>query len=149
MPAQPTVDDIDRAILDLLREDARRTVTDIATRVSLTAAPVKRRIERLERLGIIEGYTVVVDDRRLGPSLEAFTELRVAGGADVEDVMSVTTLPEVREAFTIAGDPDVLLRLRVDDMAHLQRVINDLRRTGRFTGTKTLMVLRRWIDTAA
>ena len=44
----------------------------------------------------------------------------------------------------MAGDPDALLRIRVSDVEHLKTVVNRLRRTGRVTGTKTLMVLDRW-----
>ena len=74
--AGTTIDDTDRAILALLRENARRTVADIATRVNLSPAPVKRRIERLERLGVIVGYTVVTDETKLEGAVEAFTELQ-------------------------------------------------------------------------
>jgi Lrp/AsnC family leucine-responsive transcriptional regulator len=139
------LDEIDRRIIDLLREDARRTIADIATRVSLSPAPVKRRIDRLERVGVIAGYTVLLDHAKIGPSIDAFTELRYAGDADVDEIVTaVTQLPEVREIFTIAGDPDALVRIRVEDVAHLKQVVNRLRRSGRVTGTKTLMVLERW-----
>jgi Lrp/AsnC family transcriptional regulator, leucine-responsive regulatory protein len=145
MAAPVQVDEIDRRIIDLLREDARRTIADIATRVSLSAAPVKRRIDRLERAGVIAGYTVLLDHAKIGPSIDAFTELRYAGDADVDEIVAaVTQLPEVREVFTTAGDPDALVRIRVEDVAHLKRVVNHLRRSGRVTGTKTLMVLERW-----
>jgi Lrp/AsnC family transcriptional regulator, leucine-responsive regulatory protein len=46
--------------------------------------------------------------------------------------------------FTIAGDPDALLRLRVDSVEHLQDVVNRMRKTGRIVGTKTLIVLGEW-----
>lgn len=141
------IDDIDRQILDLLREDARRTISDIASRVSLSPAPVKRRIDRLERSGVITGYTVMLDHGKIGPSIDAFTELRVAGNTDVDEIIAfVSKLPEVREAFTIAGDPDALIRIRVDDVEHLKRLVNGLRRNGHVIGTKTLMVLDRWSD---
>ncbi len=143
-----SLDEIDEQILTLLAEDARRTVTDIASRVSLSPAPVARRIERMERAGIIAGYTVVLDHSKVGPSLDAFTELRIVGSIDAEEVVEIASaIPEVEEIFTIAGDPDVLLRLRVDDVAHLQQVVNALRRSGKVTGTKTLMVLARWSRT--
>ncbi len=57
MPDTVPFDDIDRKIIGLLREDARRTVRDISKRVDLTVAPVRRRIDRLESTGVIEGYT--------------------------------------------------------------------------------------------
>jgi Lrp/AsnC family leucine-responsive transcriptional regulator len=145
MSANVKLDELDQQIIDLLSEDARRTITDIAAHVNLSAAPVKRRIDRLEQLGVITGYTVSVDHTLIGPSIEAFTELRLAGDADVDEILaSLKDLPEIREVFTMAGDPDALLRIRVNDVEHLGAVVNRLRRTGRVTGTKTLMVLDRW-----
>jgi Lrp/AsnC family leucine-responsive transcriptional regulator len=144
MAGSEDLDDIDHAILGLLRDDARRTVKDIAERVNLSPAPVKRRIDRLERIGVIAGYTLVLDHSKVGPSIEAFTELRFAGNTNAEEILdAATALPEVREAFTTAGDPDALVRLRATDVAHLQRVISELRRSGNITGTKTLIVLER------
>lgn len=139
------LDETDRQILRLLGENARRTVADIATNVNLSSAPVARRIERLEAAGVIEGYTVVIDHDRLGPGLEAFTELRIAGDADADKVVDIAkAIAEVQEVFTTAGDPDLLLRVRVEDIEHLRSVVNSLRRTGEVTGTKTLMVLSSW-----
>jgi len=139
-----TTDAIDRQILDLLRRDARMPVSDIARAVGLSAAPVSRRIERLERTGVIRGYTAIVDDGLSG-SLEAFTEVRLAGGIETGELGEVVRgVPEVQEFFTIAGDPDALLRIRVDSVDHLQRVVNALRRTGKLTGTKTLIVMDAW-----
>jgi len=139
------LDETDRRILDLLRDDARRTIADIAAHVNLSPAPVKRRIDRLQETGVIAGYTVVLDHALIGPSIDAFTELRFAGDADIDEILAaVEQIPEIREVFTMAGDPDALLRIRVDDVEHLKTVVNRLRRTGRVTGTKTLMVLDRW-----
>jgi DNA-binding Lrp family transcriptional regulator len=145
MPSHAELDDVDLRILELLSEDARRTITDIAARVSLSAAPVKRRLERLERIGVIAGYTVVLDHGRIGPAIDAFTELRFAGSTDIDDILDpIKELPEVREIFLTAGDPDALIRIRVDDVAHLRRIVTILRRSGRVSGTKTLIVLERW-----
>ncbi|MGH2873717.1 MAG: Lrp/AsnC family transcriptional regulator, partial [Solirubrobacteraceae bacterium] len=82
MASHVNLDETDERIIELLREDARRTLTDIAARVNLSPAPVKRRIDRLEKLGVITGYTVSLDHALMGPSIEAFTELRFAGDAD-------------------------------------------------------------------
>ena len=145
MNSHVQIDDLDRQILELLADDARRTIADIAARVNLSSAPVKRRIDRLQRLGVIAGYTVVLNHTLIGPTIDAFTELRFAGDADIDEILTaVEKIPEIREAFTMAGDPDALLRIRVDDVEHLKQVVNRLRRTGRVTGTKTLMVLDHW-----
>jgi Lrp/AsnC family leucine-responsive transcriptional regulator len=140
--AQPDVDATDLEIIELLRRDARRTFADIAERVALSAPAVKRRVDRLERDGFITGYTVRVDHAKLGQPLQAFTELRFAGNATVEEIAGIGgDIPEVQTIFTTAGDPDALAWIRVRDVEDLKRVIDLLRRSGRVTGTKTLMVL--------
>lgn len=139
------IDGVDRAILDLLVQDGRRTVTDIAERVSMSVSPVKRRIDRLERLGVIVGYTAIVDRSKLESVFEAFVELRFSGDTDVGTItMAASRVPEVLEVFTVAGDPDALVRLHATGVEHLREIINELRRSGQVIGTKTLMVLGTW-----
>jgi Lrp/AsnC family leucine-responsive transcriptional regulator len=138
----PEIDETDLEIIDLLRQDARRTLADVAERVSLSAPAVKRRVDRLERERVITGYTVQVDHALLGRPLQAFTELRFAGNLPVDQIAGIAAgIPEVQTIFTTAGDPDALAWIRVRDVEDLKRVIDLLRRSGRVTGTKTLMVL--------
>jgi Lrp/AsnC family leucine-responsive transcriptional regulator len=145
MPGTEHVDNVDTMIIDLLVQDGRRTVTEIADHVSLSPSAVKRRIDRLERVGVIAGYTVILDHNKLGSSFEAFVELRFAGDVKVEMItMAATSVPEVLEVFTVAGDPDALIRVRVSGVQHLRDVIDRLRRSGPVIGTKTLMVLGAW-----
>lgn len=138
----PELDETDLEIIELLRQDARRTLADVAERVSLSAPAVKRRVDRLERERVITGYTVQVDHALLGRPLQAFTELRFAGNLPVDQIAGIAAgIPEVQTIFTTAGDPDALAWIRVRDVDDLKRVIDLLRRSGRVTGTKTLMVL--------
>jgi Lrp/AsnC family leucine-responsive transcriptional regulator len=139
------IDATDRLILDLLIEDGRRTVRDIAERANLSPSPVKRRIERLERIGVITGYTALVDESRLGDTIEAFAELRFSGNTEVEAITaSAKEIPEVIGVYTVAGDPDALVHFRVGSLQHLHRLIDQVRRDGNVIGTKTLMVLDSW-----
>lgn len=136
--------EVDRRILAILRRSGRMPVSDIARQVNLTAAPVQRRIDRLERLGVIRGYTAVVDDHEAG-TLEAFVEVRLEGATETDEVADIVRMiPEAEEFHTLSGDPDVLIRLRADDVDHLQRVVNAIRRTGKVAGTKTLIVMHGW-----
>jgi DNA-binding Lrp family transcriptional regulator len=145
MEVTPPLDATDREILALLAADARRTLSDIAERVTLSVAATKRRIDRMQHEGIITGYTVQVDYAKLGWGIEAFTELRFLGTANVEDIRATATrLPETQAVFTIAGDPDALVWLRARDMRHLQDTIDEMRRSRRVTSSKTLIVLNSW-----
>lgn len=143
MAPDPTpLDETDRRILELLGADARRTFGDIGSRVGLSAPAVKRRVDRLERRGIIRGYTTVLDHAQLGRPLEAFAELRFPGSARVDDIEGlIKEIPEIEALFTVAGDPDALAWIRVHDVEDLKRVIDRVRASGRVTGTKTMMVL--------
>src|SRR3954471_16512535 len=90
------IDDIDRRIVALLRENARRSFQDIGGRVSLTGPAVKRRVDRLARLRVLPGYTASVDPGSRGWEAHAFVELICEGR------MSAS---EVRDA--VAGHPEV------------------------------------------
>ncbi len=141
-PVERDLDTTDHEIIELLSENARRPLADIAKRVHLSSPAVKRRLDRLERLEVIIGYTTRVDHAKLGRPLEAFTELRFAGTTPVDEIAGIAEhIPEVQAVFTTAGDPDALVWIRVKDVADLKRVVDELRRSGRVTGTKTLMVL--------
>lgn len=139
------LDDIDQHILRLLQQDARRTVRDIAQQVGLTVAPVKRRIDRLEETGVINGYTVRIDSAKVDGALEAVVEIRFVGNVELQTILSsAEDIPEIVEVLTLAGDPDALVRIRTTNIHDLQRVVNQLRTNRQVTGTRTLVVLGSW-----
>jgi DNA-binding Lrp family transcriptional regulator len=145
-PAAP--DPTDRRILQLLVEDSRRSASEIGRLVGLSPPAAKRRIDRLETDGYIRGYTAILDHALLGESIEAFIELRFAPATQVADIdTAVIDLPEVIESFTLAGDPDALVRVRIRDLEHLKNVVDRIRRGRRggpkVLGTRTVIVLGR------
>jgi Lrp/AsnC family transcriptional regulator, leucine-responsive regulatory protein len=143
-----SADSTDHQIIDALTADARRSASQVGRLVGLSPPAAKRRIDRLEQIGLIRGYTAVLDHRMVGDQIEAFIELRFAPGTQVAEVdTAVTDLPEVVESFTLAGDPDALARVRVRDLEHLKTVVDRIRR-GRPGGptilsTRTVIVLSR------
>jgi DNA-binding Lrp family transcriptional regulator len=142
------LDTTDRRILELLVEDARRSASAIGRLVGLSPPAAKRRLDRLEADGVIRGYTAILDHTRLGEHISAFIELRFAPGTQVADIdTAVVDLPEVVESFTLAGDPDALVRVRVRDLEHLKDLVDRIRRGRRggpkVLGTRTAIVLGR------
>ena len=138
------MDDTDRRIIEILRTRARTPVSEIGRQVGLSSAPVSRRIERLERDGVLKGYVAITDDAAVG-ELDAFTEIRLTGATDTAEIEQIAKqVPEVQQYFTTSGDPDALVRFRVRNVDDLQRVVNAIRRTGKVAGTKTLIVMASW-----
>ena len=142
------LDATDLRILDVLKEDARRSASEVGRRVGLSPPAAKRRIDKLEASGILRGYTVVLDQSRMGPQLEAFIEMRFAAGTQVADIDQFPAeLPELVTSFTLAGDPDALAHVRVRDVEHLKQVVDRVRRGKRggpkVVTTRTVIVLGR------
>ncbi|MFI5911742.1 Lrp/AsnC family transcriptional regulator [Dactylosporangium sp. NPDC051541] len=135
------MDAIDRNILNLLVVDGRMSLTDIARSVALSVPAVKRRIGRLERDGVIKGYTAIVAEPG-ARKLHALVELFCAGQTEREDIIRVfQDRPEVLVAFTVAGDSDVVMLVQTDGTDHLESLLIDLRRHPLVRQTRSQVML--------
>ncbi|HUR78560.1 MAG TPA: Lrp/AsnC family transcriptional regulator [Acidimicrobiales bacterium] len=140
-------DDIDRQILALLTQDARRSFNDIGARVGLSAPAVKRRVDRLEETGVIRGYTAIVDRNVEGQVTETFVELYCSGRTSPTEIREmVEPYEQVVEAFTVSGEADALLMLRTRDIAELEDTLERIRANSHVDRTKTVIVLSRLLD---
>jgi DNA-binding Lrp family transcriptional regulator len=138
------MDPVDRQVVALLVEDARRSYGDIGRHVALSAPAVKRRVDRLRAAGAIEGFTAVLDHDALGASTEALVELFFAPGILLDEVAArLREHPEVVEAWSVTGDADAIARVRVADARDLERLIMALQRDGSVVRTRSQIVLSR------
>jgi DNA-binding Lrp family transcriptional regulator len=141
------MDEIDRRIVALLREDARRSYDDIGRRVSLSAPAVKRRVDRLRGSGAIRGFRAVVDHAALGATTEALVELFYAPGTLLDRVAeSLRRHPEVVEAWSVTGEADAIARVRTRDNEDLERLIMELQRDGLVVRTRSQVVMSSLVD---
>ena len=142
MREQPRIDDIDRRIVALLRAKARRSFKDIGERVNLSAPAVKRRVDRLERDGVILGYTTVVDNHAFGWHAEAFVDLFCEGRMPGESIKrAVEGEPGVVSAHTVAGEASALLHVMAEDTKDLESALERIRSTDGISRTVTEVVL--------
>jgi Lrp/AsnC family leucine-responsive transcriptional regulator len=114
------LDDTDRAILRVLRDEARITNRALAERVNLSAPATLRRVRRLEGQGVIRRYTIDVDADAAGPGLVAYVGVRISEHARsvvVAFKQSIKRIESVSQACAITGEFDYLLRVEVDDLA--------------------------------
>ena len=136
------MDDIDRRIVALLRENARRSFKDIGEHVSLSAPAVKRRVDRLEADGVIRGYTAMVDPRAFGWHAEAFVDLYCEGGMPADSIKrAVEGEPGVVSAHTVAGEASALLHVMAEDTQDLEVSLERIRATDGISRTVTEVVL--------
>ena len=141
------MNDVDRKILALLADDARRSYGDIGEQVALSAPAVKRRVDRLRASGALVGFTTVVDHTALGEATEALVELFYAPGTLLDEVAATLRAhPEVVEAWSVTGEPDAIARVRTHDNADLERLIMDLQRDGRVQRTRSQVVMSRLVQ---
>src|SRR3954471_9679659 len=106
------MDDIDRRIVTLLRENARRSFQDIGARVALSAPAVKRGVDRLEAGGVIRAYAAVVEPSAMGWPTHAVVALYCEGRMAAAEVRAaIAGHPEVAAAFTVAGEASAILHV--------------------------------------
>ncbi len=108
----------------------------------LSAPAVKRRVDRLERDGVLIGYTAVVDPRALGWNAEAFVDLICDGGMSGAEIKSaVEREPGVVSAHTVAGEASALLHVMAPDTKALELALERIRATPGVIRTVTEVVL--------
>ena len=112
-------DTFDTAILAVLAQDGRISITDLAKRIGLSKSPTQARLRRLEEQGVILGYRALLDPIRLGLDHVAFVEVRLN---DTREAAlrafnaAVAKVPEIEQAHMIASHFDYLLKVRTRDM---------------------------------
>jgi DNA-binding Lrp family transcriptional regulator len=136
------MDDIDKTIVALLRTNARRSFQDIGHHVHLSAPAVKRRVDRLERDGVLLGYTAIVDPEAFGWHAEAFVDLYCEGSMPAEAIKrAVEGERGVVSAHTVAGDASAILHVMANDTKALELALERIRATQGVTRTVTEVVL--------
>jgi DNA-binding Lrp family transcriptional regulator len=141
------LDNIDRQIVALLRQNARRSFQSIGIRVSLSAPAVKRRVDRLVASGAIRGFTALIDPDVLGWQTEAYVELYCKGTVAPEDLRrSLERVPEVVGAATVSGTADALVHMLASDVKQLERALERIRDEPNVDHTRSVIVLSRLID---
>lgn len=123
------MDEIDRALLDILQQDATLSIAQMAERIGLSPTPCWKRIQKLEAGGVITRRVALVDPQRVGVGLSVLVSIE-AGEHTPEWLerfsAAVAGMKEVMEVYRMAGDVDYLLRVAVADMAEYDRFYKKL-----------------------
>lgn len=123
------MDEIDRKLLMLLQQDATAPVAQLADQVGLSPTPVWKRVQRMEQTGVITGRVALVDPEQVGVGLIVFVGIEAHEhtpewlGSFAE---AVKQMPQVMEAYRMAGEVDYMLRVAVADMAEFDAFYKQL-----------------------
>jgi Lrp/AsnC family leucine-responsive transcriptional regulator len=141
--ANPEVlDELDFRIVSLLVENGRASYAAIGSDVGLSAHGAADRVRRLQRKGIIRGYTAVVDLKGIGRALDAVVDVRMLPATVPETFeRAVTALPAVREVTFVTGRFDYQVRVACRDSEDLDTTVRAIRSNG-VLHTETRIVLR-------
>lgn len=118
----------DRAILSVLAEEGRISITDLARRIGLSKSPTQARLRRMEQDGVIIGYRALLDPIRLGLDHVAFVEVRLTDTRETAlDAFNkaIAKVPEIEQAHLIAGNFDYLLKVRTRNMTLYRKFLGE------------------------
>lgn len=120
---------IDNKDLRILREvlsDARLSYREIARRVGLSVATVKARINKLEKRGVIRGYTAILDPSKLGYDVSAIIEIVIAKGKLREVEEEIAKNSNVYAVYDVTGASDAMILVRFKSRGELSRFVKSL-----------------------
>ncbi|ENZ8622754.1 Lrp/AsnC family transcriptional regulator [Klebsiella pneumoniae] len=125
------LDEIDRAILTCLTQDARVSLKVLSARVGLTSPSTAERVKRLEERGVIQGYGARVNLAALGYSLQAYSlqalvRVRPLPGLLQKVDKYIQAMPECIESDKVTGEDCFVMRLVVRDIAQLDTLLDGL-----------------------
>ncbi len=130
------MDELDREILDVLKQDGRRSFTDIAERVEVSEGTVRNRVEDMKERGVIERFTVETSQE----GMSAVVMVSVSTGKSIEKVFE--SFPEGIEAQEVTGDFDIIVKLERPSIEELNSQLDEIRGIEGVEETRTYSVLR-------
>ena len=120
------INEIDKQILTILQQNARTSNAELARQVGLVPSAVLERVRKLEERGIIQGYGVRLDARKLGLGLVAFVFVRTDDYVKEENAAKqLAEIPEALEVHHVAGEDCFLVKVRAEDTEQLGRILRE------------------------
>ena len=120
------IDDVDRKILTELLRDSRRSYRSIARRAGVSVGTVLTRIRKLEKSGVIKGYSAVLDHEKLGYQLTVLAEITVSKGKLLEMEEAIGKLPNTCAVYDVTGLTDAMVLAKFKSREELSKFTKNL-----------------------
>ncbi|MFL0802986.1 MAG: Lrp/AsnC family transcriptional regulator [Agarilytica sp.] len=131
----------DKQLLSLLRQNSRTPIAELARALSLSRSTVKDRIERLEKNGIIKGYTVALSDEFTKGHVSAHVMVNLESGQSSSTIRQLKKIPQIIKAYAVSGIYDLIIVLDAESTGELDLVLDSLRELDGIKDTLTSVVL--------
>ena len=135
------MDDIDRQLIALLRDNARTSITALSKKLRVARGTVQNRLTRLEADGTIVGYTVRVKPQEEAQRIRALMTVAVEGNRTDEVLRALRGDPAVGALHTTNGRWDIVAELRADSLSAFDRVLGRIRQIDGISNTETSLLL--------
>jgi Lrp/AsnC family transcriptional regulator for asnA, asnC and gidA len=143
------LDEKDLKVLKILKENSKLTTNKISKKTAMPITTVHNRIKKLEKLGVIKEYTIVLDHKKLGKNLSAYILVTVdykllkeGGISQYELAKQIKKHDFVEETAMVTGGTDIIVKVRANDIEHLSDfVTKELRNIDGIERTQTMVVL--------
>jgi len=130
------IDETDKKILSILKENARKHFTDIAQQLDVSEATVRNRVKCLERNGVIKKYTIDLNPKEIGYNMVAILGLDVSPENLLSSVNELRDIEEVKWAAKSTGDHMIMTEVWAEDGECLSKVIS--KKIGKIDGVKDI-----------
>ena len=131
------IDDVDKQILKLMKEDARVSLKTLSSHTYLSSTAISARIEKLERAGYIQGYFTKINPEKFGLDIKAFISLELEPIQKKDFYPYIRSCENVVECHCVTGEYSMLLKVLFASTSELDQFINELQHFGK---TKTQIV---------
>ncbi|MFK7807202.1 MAG: Lrp/AsnC family transcriptional regulator [Saprospiraceae bacterium] len=142
------LDNTDKKILAILMKNGKKTYAEIAASVFVSAGTVHGRIKKLEEMGVIKGYHLVVDHEKLGYDIAAFLGIYLNKSSQYSEVsQQLSEIPEIVSAHYTTGNYSIFAKIICKDTRHLRKVLHDkIQKIQGIQRTETFISLEASID---
>ncbi|MEX0844899.1 MAG: Lrp/AsnC family transcriptional regulator [Balneolaceae bacterium] len=124
----PKLDALDKNIIQILQQEGRIANNELAKRIGLTTTPTLERVRRLEREGVIEGYSAKVNKETVGRGFTAFVKVTLSVhqlNLLEEFTSAIQEIPEILACFHTTGDGDFLLHVVAKDTKDFEQLMRN------------------------
>lgn len=139
------LDNVDKKIIRCLQNNSRMNASAIGEAVNMSVSAVIERIKKLENTGVIEKYTICLNEEKLGNDVLAFVEVSTEQ-YKYDEVISgvrefVRACPQILECHVVTGSSDILLKVVTESTKSLERILNNLKEVKGVSYTRTAIVM--------